>query len=138
MLRRGSKAYDYFQAFDEGLSDREVAEAFHVSVETVVQYRRLPRYYDLLDLQELVLALRRRRAHLSTIFRAVREDPGFRPYDGMLLLHAICRVLRADGRTISPLEAGAALKRAFDPRVHQAPQWDAVWAMTSHRKGETE
>lgn len=136
--RRGSKAYDYFRAFDEGLSDREVAEAFRVSVETVAQYRRLPRYYDLLDLEDLVLALRRRRAHLSTIFRAVQEDPGFRPFDGMLLLHAICRVLRGDDRTVSRLEAQTVLRRAFDPEIHDSEQREAILALAGHRKGETE
>lgn len=131
VLRKGSRAYHYFEAFEAGLSDRQVAEAFDVSVETVERYRQLPRYYDLLDLEALVLALRRRRAYLTTIFRAVREDPGFRPFDGVLLLFAICRILRNDGRTISRREAEAALKRAFDPRVHEEGQREAVLGMAT-------
>lgn len=129
-MRKGNRAYDYFDAFDDGLSNREVAAAFDVSLETVERYRQLPRYYDLMDLEDVVLSLRRRRAHLSTIWRSVAEDPGFRPYDGMLLLHAIVRILKRDGRTVSRLEATAALKRAFDEGLHNRAQREGVLRLT--------
>jgi hypothetical protein len=114
--------YDYFTAFEDGLTDEEIAEKFQVSVKTVERYRQLPRYYDLAGLEELVIGLRRRRAHLSTIFRNIREDPGFSPFDGLLLLLAICRVIKDDGRVLSEREMRVALRSAFEPTVHEEEQ----------------
>ncbi|MFQ6013786.1 MAG: hypothetical protein ACE5LS_09170 [Thermoplasmata archaeon] len=130
-MRKGHRLYDYFMAFEKGLSDEEIATAFHVSVKTVERYRPLPRYYDLEGLDDLVIALRRRRAHLSTIFRTVREDPGFSPFDGLLLLLAICRVIKEDGRVLSAREMRVALRSAFEPRVHDEEQLRGLLALVA-------
>ncbi|MEE9182528.1 MAG: hypothetical protein V3U33_08190 [candidate division NC10 bacterium] len=95
------------------------------------RYRQLPRYYDLEGLEELVIDLRRSRAHLSTIFRAVREDPGYSPFDGLLLLLAICRVIKEDGRVLSEREMQVALRSAFDPTVHEEEQAYDILEMAS-------
>jgi hypothetical protein len=129
-IRRGHRLYDYFTAFESGLTDDEVAAEFDVSVKTVERYRQLPRYYDFEGLEELVMDLRRKRAHLSTIFRAVREDPGYSPFDGLLLLLAICRVIKEDGRVLSELEMQVALRSAFEPRFHASAQVRDLLALT--------
>ncbi|MFQ5837924.1 MAG: hypothetical protein ACE5HJ_03985 [Thermoplasmata archaeon] len=129
MFRTKARVYEYFSAFESGLSDEEVARRFKVSLETVERYRRVPRYYDLEGLEELVIQMRRRRSHLSTIFRAARDDSRFHPFDSMFLLAAICRLIRDAGRVFSRLEAVAALKRAFDPRVHDEGQRLAILQM---------
>lgn len=121
-IRKGHRLYDYFTAFENGLTDDQVAEEFQVSVKTVERYRQLPRYYDLEGLEDLVIDLRRRRAHLSTIFRTVREDPGYSPFDGLLLLLAICRVILEDGRVLSERETQVALRAAFEPQIHDRDQ----------------
>lgn len=126
---RGHRLYDYFTAFEEGLSDEEIAAKFQVSVKTVARYRQLPRYYDLAGLEDLVIDLRRRRAHLSTIFQSIREDPGFSPFDGLLLLLAICRVIKEDGRVLSEREMRVALRRAFEPTVHDQEQLRGLLAL---------
>lgn len=113
-----TRAYEYFWAFERGMSDEEVAEAFDVSQETVDRYRHLAKFYDLEPLDDLVMRLRERRAHLSTIFRTVRRDPRFGPFDDGFLLGAICRRLRDAGRVISQLELKAVLRRAFSPQEH--------------------
>ncbi len=118
MIGARKRAYEYFMAFEDGLSDGEVADRFHVTVETVEKYRQLVRYYDLEGLEDIVIRLRRRRAHLSTIYKAVRGDPRFRPFDDMFLLTAICRRIREAGRVLSKMEVRAALRRSFDPEVH--------------------
>ncbi len=135
--RGGERAYDYFGAFEDGLSDEEVARRFKVSVRTVEKYRRLPLYYDLGDLEPVVIEMRMRRSHLSTIFRAVRRSPRFRPFDSMLLLAAICRLITGAGRVISRLEARAALKFAYDSRVHEEEQRLAILEMASQLRGVT-
>lgn len=89
-----------------------------MSKETVARYRRLPRFYDLKDLEKLAIRLRRRRSHLSTIYKAARGDPRFHPFDNLFLLSAICRRIRRAGRILSRLEVRAALKVAYDPAVH--------------------
>ncbi len=116
------RAYEYFQAFEQGLSDTEIAEEFDVSPETVARYRHLTKAYDLDELDAMVIGLRRKRAHLSTIFRTVRRDPRFSPYDDAFLLGAICRRIREAGRVISRLELGAVLKRAFGPEAREEAQ----------------
>ncbi|MFQ5919606.1 MAG: hypothetical protein ACE5I4_06125 [Thermoplasmata archaeon] len=129
-IRRGHRLYDYFTAFENGLSDDEVAAEFEVSVKTVERYRQLPRYYDFEGLDDLVIDLRRKRAHLSTIFRAVREDPGYSPFDGLLLLLAISRVIKEDGRVLSGREMRVALRSAFKPKVHADEQVRDLMALT--------
>ena len=104
---------------------------FDVSVRTVGRYRQLPRYYDLEGLEDLVLDLRRSRAHLSTIFQAVREDPGYSPFDGLLLLLAICRVIKDDGRVLSETEMQVALRSAFKPQVHASEQVRDLMALVA-------
>ncbi len=104
------------------MSDDVVAQKFNVSIKTVGRYRQLTKYYDLSDLVEIVIRLRRKRAHLSTIYRAVRGDPRFGPYDDMFLLTAIYQRIRKAGRVISDMEVRAALKYAFDPEVHDEAQ----------------
>ncbi|MFQ5907809.1 MAG: hypothetical protein ACE5JE_03145 [Thermoplasmata archaeon] len=126
---RGHRLYDYFMAFEDGLTDQQIADKFQVSVRTVERYRQLPRYYDLAGLEELVIGLRRRRAHLSTIFRNIREDPGFSPFDGLLLLLAICRVIKDDGRILSEREMRVALRSAFEPTVHDEEQLRRLLAL---------
>ncbi len=118
MVSTRKRAYEYFKAFEDGLSDGEVAQRLRVSVETVEKYRQLVKYYDLEDLENIVIGMRRQRAHLSTIYKAVRRDPRFRPFDDMFLLAAIYRRIRKAGRVISEMEVRAALKYAFDPEVH--------------------
>lgn len=130
-IRKGHRIYDYFDAFEQGLTDEEVAESFQVSVKTVARYRRLPRYYDLNGLDEIVIDLRRRRAHLSTIFKAARENRDFSPYDGLLLLLAICRILKEDGRVFSETEARVALRYAFEPRAHEEEQVRDILALVA-------
>ncbi|MCJ2520772.1 MAG: hypothetical protein LN412_07515, partial [Candidatus Thermoplasmatota archaeon] len=67
MIRTGKRAYEYFKAFEQGLSNDEVAQKFNVSTKTVGRYRQLTKYYDLENLMEIVIGLRGKRAHLSTI-----------------------------------------------------------------------
>lgn len=122
MPQTKQRLYDYFTAFEDGLDNEEVARRLRVSVRTVERYRQLPRYYDLEGVEEMVLNMRRKRAHLSTIFRKVREDPRFLPFDDLFLLSIICRTVRKAGRTLSKREVDAALRRAFDERVHDQDQ----------------
>ena len=129
-IRRGHRRYDYFTAFENGLSDAEIAGEFNVSMKTVERYRPLPRYYDLEGLEDLVIDLRRRRAHLSTIFQAVRDDPGYSPFDGLLLLLAICRVIKEDGRVLSGREMQVALRSAYQPQIHANEQVRGLMALT--------
>jgi hypothetical protein len=130
------RLYDYFTAFEDGLDDRQVANRLRVSVKTVERYRQLPRYYDLEGIEEIVLKLRRTRSHLSTIFRAIREDPRFHPFDSMFLLAIICRTLRRAGRVLSRREAEAALRQAFDERVHDMGQWNLIVDMATGNRPE--
>ncbi len=118
MIRGRSRVYDYFRAFEEGLENEEVAEKLQVSLETVERYRHLPRSYDLTDLRDMTMRLRRRRSHLSTIYKTARKDPQFHPYDNIFLLAAICRRIRRAGRRLSRLEINAALRIAYEPEVH--------------------
>lgn len=111
----GKRAYEYFRAFERGLDDVEIAQTFNVSIETVGKYRHLTKYYDLSGLTEIVIKLRRDRSHLSTIYKSIRRDPRFMPYDDLFLLAAICRRIWEDGREISRLELRAALKRLVKP-----------------------
>ncbi|MEE9163853.1 MAG: hypothetical protein V3U17_03545, partial [Thermoplasmata archaeon] len=74
--------------------------------------------------------LRRRRAHLSTIFQAVRDDPGYSPFDGLLLLLAICRVIKEDGRVLSGREMQVALRSAYQPQIHANEQVRGLMALT--------
>lgn len=131
MPQSKQRLYDYFTAFEDGLDDQEVADRLRVSVKTVERYRQLPRYYDLEGVEEIVLGLRKKRAHLSTIFRAVREDPRFHPFDSMFLLAIICRSLKGAGRVISRREAESSLRRAFDETVHDRGQWFLILDMAS-------
>lgn len=107
----------YWELFEAGKSDEEVAEELGVTVATVARKRDVRPVYSLGTVREPVLEMAAAGRKAKTIYRELRSDFRWHPFSDMLLLQAILRVLAQGGSPSTENETREAVEEALPPSV---------------------